>query len=202
MPQTFSKHLTILISTALITLGAGCAPTNPETSNPESAPTPTPNTAVNTPVVNAPTPEPAPVASPPTPTDTTATSKPAPEPPASTEPATKPAAQTEPATPTESTTQTKPSAPAVKTFSVTAKTWEFTPSVITVNQGDQVRLEIKSLDVTHSFSLPDFNIKITLEPGVPQTVEFTADKTGEFVFACRVYCGDGHADMKGRLIVK
>ena len=62
-------------------------------------------------------------------------------------------------------------------------------------------LNIKSIDVTHGFSLPDFSINSRLNPGQTTTVEFTADKTGTFTFFCSVQCGEGHSNMKGTLIV-
>ena len=68
--------------------------------------------------------------------------------------------------------------------------------------GDLVKLNITSVDVTHGFALPDFGVNSNLEPGKTVPVEFTADKTGEFSFFCNVYCGEGHKDMKGTLIVK
>ena len=65
---------------------------------------------------------------------------------------------------------------SVKEFTVTAKSWAFEPEVITVKQGDKVKLKIKSIDVTHGFALPDFDVKIDLVPNKEETVEFTADK--------------------------
>ncbi len=90
----------------------------------------------------------------------------------------------------------------VKEFTVTAKNWDFTPATITVNKGDRVRLKITSADVPHSFTLPDFKIDQKLEPGIVATVEFTADRAGEFGFRCMVFCGSGHRGMKGTLVVK
>lgn len=92
--------------------------------------------------------------------------------------------------------------PQVKEFSLTAKKWEFTPSIITVNKGDSVKLTIKSADVDHGFLLPEFGINKKLEAGKTVTVEFVADKTGTFSFSCNVFCGDGHGDMKGTLKVQ
>jgi cytochrome c oxidase subunit 2 len=92
--------------------------------------------------------------------------------------------------------------PEIKSFSLTAKKWEFSPSSITVNKGDTVKLSIKSIDVTHGFSLPDFNVNATLKPNETTEVTFIADKTGTFSFFCSVFCGAGHTDMNGTLIVK
>ena len=90
----------------------------------------------------------------------------------------------------------------LKEIDVVAKMWEFSPSEIVVNKGDRIRLNINSIDVKHGMSIPAFSVSEDLEPGKTVKVEFTADKAGTFEFSCNVFCGDGHSDMKGTLIVK
>ncbi len=90
----------------------------------------------------------------------------------------------------------------IKEFDITAKTFEFNPSIIRVNKGDRVKLIIKSTDVTHGFEIKEYNIRETLYPNEPVTVEFTADKAGEFIFKCNIPCGSGHKEMNGKLIVE
>ena len=90
----------------------------------------------------------------------------------------------------------------VKSFSITAKNWDFVPNTITVNKGDKVKLSLTSVDVEHGFKLPDFGVKVDLAPGKTEVVEFVADKVGTFSFSCSVFCGSGHREMKGTLIVK
>jgi cytochrome c oxidase subunit 2 len=90
----------------------------------------------------------------------------------------------------------------IKEFTMTAKQWEFTPSTITVNEGDRVRLSIESMDVTHGFTLAAFDIHETLEPSKNTVVEFTADRAGTYSFFCSVFCGAGHSQMRGTLIVQ
>lgn len=89
----------------------------------------------------------------------------------------------------------------IQEISVTAKKWKFDPDQIIVNKGERIKLSIKSIDVAHGFSLPDFDINTRLEPGETKVVEFIANKAGTFSFFCSVYCGSGHSDMKGTLIV-
>jgi len=89
----------------------------------------------------------------------------------------------------------------VKEFSITARRWEFDPSTITVNIGDTVKLSITSIDVTHGFNIPDFNIDEQLRPNTTVNIEFVADRTGSFPFRCSVICGSGHLGMTGKLIV-
>lgn len=68
--------------------------------------------------------------------------------------------------------------------------------------GDVVKLVITSIDVKHGIAIPDFNISQQLEPGTTTTVEFTANKAGTFGFFCNMFCGEGHWEMTGTLIVE
>lgn len=101
--------------------------------------------------------------------------------------------------PTQNSTQVSQ---GTKEFILTAKQWSFSPSKITVNKGDKVILHIKSIDVTHGFELDAFEVSKTLSPGKTVDVQFVASKTGTFSFSCNVFCGSGHGDMEGTLIVK
>lgn len=95
-----------------------------------------------------------------------------------------------------------PAKKPVKTFSVIAKQFEFVPEEISVHKGDHVILNIKSVDVTHGFALPDFGVNVPLTAGNEQVVEFDASKVGEFEFFCSIVCGSGHSGMRGKLIVQ
>ena len=90
----------------------------------------------------------------------------------------------------------------IKEFDMAARQWEFEPSTITVNEGDTVRLNIKSEDVTHGFAISEFDVNERISPGQTTKVEFVADKKGEYTFFCSVPCGSGHGGMRGKLIVK
>ncbi len=92
--------------------------------------------------------------------------------------------------------------PSVQSFTLSAKQWQFSPSTITVKKGNTVKLTINSIDVTHGFSIPDFNVSETLSPGQTVQVEFLANTSGSFSFFCNVFCGSGHSGMKGTLIVE
>ena len=90
----------------------------------------------------------------------------------------------------------------VKEINVEASQWSFNPPTIRVKKGDKIKLVVASKDVSHGFSIPEFNIDLKLKKGETSTAEFTADKTGTFRFYCSVYCGSGHSDMEGTLIVE
>ena|SRR5215510_7153047 len=88
-----------------------------------------------------------------------------------------------------------------KTIQITAKKFEFTPGEISAKKGQPLVLEIKSEDVNHGFSLPDFGVRGDVKPGSVLRLSFTPDKTGQFTFTCDVFCGSGHEDMSGTLTV-
>lgn len=85
---------------------------------------------------------------------------------------------------------------------IIAKQWEWQPAEIRVKKGERIALEITNADVPHGISIPEFNVNETLAPGRTERVEFTATKVGRFDFACSVFCGQGHRDMRGLLIVE
>ena len=89
----------------------------------------------------------------------------------------------------------------VKVVKLTAKKFDFTPGEITVKKGQPVVLELTSTDRVHGFSLPEFKLTARIEPGKVSRVVFTPDKTGQFTFSCNIFCGSGHEDMAGKLIV-
>jgi cytochrome c oxidase subunit 2 len=86
-------------------------------------------------------------------------------------------------------------------ISITASTFEFTPSEITVKKGVPVTLELTSQDRHHGFKLAAFQVRVDVKPGVLERVQFVPDKVGNFTFLCDVFCGDGHEEMSGTLKV-
>jgi len=85
----------------------------------------------------------------------------------------------------------------VKVFNVKAFRFGYSPSVITVNKGDKVKIIIDNEDTTHGIFLSEFGVSIK-----KGDAEFIADKAGEFTWFCNNFCGSGHRQMKGTLIVK
>jgi cytochrome c oxidase subunit 2 len=85
---------------------------------------------------------------------------------------------------------------------VEAKRYEFVPSPIVVKAGEPVRLEVTATDTDHGFGIEAFEIEERLPQGETQTIEFTPDESGEYHIHCTVYCGPGHSDMHGTLVVR
>ena len=81
-------------------------------------------------------------------------------------------------------------------FNVKTFRFGYTPDVIEINKGDKVKINIENTDVLHGIRIPELNVKGN------DILEFTADKTGEFIWYCTNMCGEGHKQMKGKLVVK
>jgi cytochrome c oxidase subunit 2 len=92
-------------------------------------------------------------------------------------------------------------APAPRVIDVVAKKFEFVPGEIRVGRGEAVALRFTAPEVPMGFNLADFNLRADIVPGRVTTVQFTADKAGTFTFLCDVFCGSGHEDMSGTLVV-
>jgi cytochrome c oxidase subunit 2 len=84
---------------------------------------------------------------------------------------------------------------------VVAKKFDFTPAEIHVRQGEHVVLELVAADRKHGFKLPELGIRADVLPGTSSRVEVTPQKPGRYPFACDIFCGEGHEDMNGTLIV-
>ena len=94
------------------------------------------------------------------------------------------------------------SAGQVKDLEIEAFNFGFKVNDVQIKKGDTVRLTMKVTSGFHSIAIPEFNVNTgTVNAGESKTVEFVADKAGTFPFMCNVYCGSGHRDMKGELVV-
>ncbi len=94
---------------------------------------------------------------------------------------------------------TQTSEPVV--IKIVAKKYEFNPAKITVKAGTPVVFELTTSDRVHGFSIPDLKLHAEIKPGETTRLQFTPDKPGSYPFKCDVYCGSGHPNTKGVLIV-
>lgn len=84
---------------------------------------------------------------------------------------------------------------APQRIEITAKRFEFDPGEITVKKGQPVVLVLKSEDVAHGIRIRELNVDVKAGKGGTAEVQFTPDKTGEFIGHCSVFCGSGHGSM-------
>ena len=91
--------------------------------------------------------------------------------------------------------------PPERVIHITAKKFDFSPDSITLKKGEPVVFEISSGDRKHGFSLRAFGVRTEVLPGKVSRIRLTPVKTGKFTFSCDVFCGDGHEEMTGTVIV-
>ena len=85
-----------------------------------------------------------------------------------------------------------------KQFTIEATNFEFDLKEIKVNKGDTVKITLKNTQGLHGVEIKGYDVEI----GDGKTVSFVADQAGEFDYLCSIFCGEGHADMTGTLIVE
>jgi cytochrome c oxidase subunit II len=85
---------------------------------------------------------------------------------------------------------------------ISAKKFEYSPSEINVKKGMPIVLELTSLDRLHGFNCLELGIRSDITPGEVTRIRFTPQKSGTFTFFCDVFCGEGHEDMSGKIIVE
>jgi len=89
-----------------------------------------------------------------------------------------------------------------RVIKIQAKRFVYTPNEITIKKGEAVVLEFTSLDFVHGFNIPDLKIRADLPPGQITRVSIKPEKAGVYDFLCDNFCGSGHEEMSGRIIVK
>lgn len=88
-----------------------------------------------------------------------------------------------------------------RSIDIVARKFEFVPAEITLKLGQPVTLRFTAPEVTMGINLADFAQRADIVPGQVATLRFTPDKAGRFTFVCDIFCGTGHEDMSGVLVV-
>jgi cytochrome c oxidase subunit 2 len=68
--------------------------------------------------------------------------------------------------------------------------------------GKPVKVLLRSIDVVHDFYVPEFRAKMDLMPGLVTYFWFTPTRTGTFEVLCAAFCGVGHPQMRGSVVVE
>lgn len=85
---------------------------------------------------------------------------------------------------------------------IVAWAWAFDPDEIRVPVGSTVTFYLNSGDYLHGFKIRGTTASLMAIPGQTGQVTYTFDTPGEYLFVCHEYCGRGHHDMAGRVIVE
>ena len=89
---------------------------------------------------------------------------------------------------------------------MTAVRSHFTPEHVNIKKGDHVTWHItnveRAYDATHGFSIPYYNINLSIEPGEATTFEFDATEDGVFSYYCTEFCSALHLEMTGYMLIE
>jgi len=81
-----------------------------------------------------------------------------------------------------------------------ARLWEWWP-IFELEEGQNYRLHLSSVDWQHGFSLQPENINIQVHPNYDLVLTITPKEAGEYSVVCNEFCGIGHHTMVGKLLV-
>lgn len=84
---------------------------------------------------------------------------------------------------------------------VVARKFVFTPDTIHLKKGETVELELTTEDVVMGFNVPDLKVRSDMIPGMVKRLRITPESSGKFDFVCDIFCGSGHEDMAGTIVV-
>jgi cytochrome c oxidase subunit II len=73
--------------------------------------------------------------------------------------------------------------------------------VLKLEKGVEYTLHLSSMDVNHGFSLLPLNVNIQVVPGYDYGIRVTPTESGDFRIVCNEFCGIGHHNMVGKVIV-
>jgi cytochrome c oxidase subunit 2 len=84
---------------------------------------------------------------------------------------------------------------------VVSQQFIFRPSPIEVPANSRVTFYITSIDVIHGFEVVGTNVNTMVIPGQVAEITVEFDEPAEYGIVCNEYCGEGHHDMEGELVV-
>lgn len=85
-----------------------------------------------------------------------------------------------------------------------AERFEFWPSQVTLTQGEEVELRIRSADTTHGFRIvgTGTNLIIPKRGRGEAVAAFSAVAPGRYTIECSRMCGAGHNFMRAVIVVR
>ena len=89
-------------------------------------------------------------------------------------------------------------------ISIEAERFNFSPSRIKVQPGEEVEIRLRSADTSHGFTIEgtDINVEIPKRGKGEAVVRYKPEAAGRFRFECNRMCGAGHHFMRGEIVVE
>ena len=82
-----------------------------------------------------------------------------------------------------------------------ARMWAFDPPEVRLPPGSDVDLYLSALDVTHGMYIEHTNVNLMAVPGSVNAARVRFDREGEYNLICHEYCGLGHQNMMGKIVI-
>jgi cytochrome c oxidase subunit 2 len=73
--------------------------------------------------------------------------------------------------------------------------------ILYLPKGKPVAFKLRSVDVVHSFFVPEFAEKLDAVPGITTTLRVTPNRVGVYPAECTELCGPGHSFMRAQVRV-
>lgn len=90
----------------------------------------------------------------------------------------------------------------VREIQLTTSQFAYDPPEIVLKQGERVRLTVVTTDVTHGFGVLEWNLNRQVLPGQPLVLDLKPERPGRYQIVCTVFCGTGHGEHKGTIVVQ
>ena len=71
-----------------------------------------------------------------------------------------------------------------------------------LREGATYTLHLSALDLNHGFSLYPANLNVQVIPGYDYGLRITPNQPGEYRIVCNEFCGIGHQQMLGSIVVE
>lgn len=88
-----------------------------------------------------------------------------------------------------------------RVIKIVSRKFEFVPDTIHLKTGETVVLELTAEDVVMGLNAPGLKVRSDMIPGMVTHLQVTPEKAGRFDFYCDVFCGSGHEEMTGAIVV-
>jgi cytochrome c oxidase subunit 2 len=72
---------------------------------------------------------------------------------------------------------------------------------LVVPAGEEIEVDLRSMDVIHSFFVPELRFKQDAVPGMSIPAHFQFEHPGQYEIACAELCGLGHHQMNAKIRV-
>lgn len=74
--------------------------------------------------------------------------------------------------------------------------------ILKLRAGETYRLHVSSIDFQHGFSLLPMNMNFQVVPGYDHVLTIKPQVPGTYPIVCNEFCGIGHQNMVGKIIVE